>query len=89
MNKTNIEYDGFLFPAVEIEGKKIDPECKDDVVYVVADIALWEAIERDCMNGDPVANGIDEGIFYYCYPYLISDDPTEEDVIEYFKGVNL
>ena len=41
MNKTNIEYNGFLFPAVEIEGKKIDPECKGDEVYVVADIASF------------------------------------------------
>ena len=87
MEKNWILYKGFEYPIIEIEGKKIDSECETDAIYRIADHSLWEDIEKDCMNGDEEANRIDEMIFFYCYPPLVANEPTEEEVIEYFKNL--
>ena len=39
------------------------------------------------MNGDKKANEIDAQIFYYCSNGLVASNPTEEEVIEYFRGL--
>lgn len=88
MVKGWIEFDGFMYPIIKIEGKKIDNECTTDEVYTICDINLWtDVLERPCMNGDKKANEIDAQIFFYCDNGLVASNPTEEEVIEYFRGL--
>ena len=61
MKRTTLSYDGFFYPAIEIEAYKIDKE----------------------------ANEIDNLIYYYCDSGFCYSGPTEEQVIEYFKKLDL
>ena len=41
------------------------------------------------MNGDREANEIDNTIYYYCDSGFCASEPTEEQVIQYFKKLDL
>ena len=89
MIRTFVEYGGWQYPAIQIEGNKIDDECHTEgVMYTICDIEFWwDVLERPCMNGDAKANMVDSTIFYYCDSGFCASEPTEEQVIEYFRGL--
>lgn len=88
MTRDWIEFNGYEYPIIRIEGKKIDFECTTDVEYTICDIDFWwDALERPCMNGDKEANEIDSQIFYYCDSGFVASEPTEQQVLDYFKGL--
>ena len=91
MKRTTLSYDGFYYAAIEIEAYKIDKEVTDkSLVYTICDIEFWwDVLERPCMNGDREANEIDNLIYYYCDSGFCYSGPTEEQVIEYFKNLDL
>ena len=89
MIRTFVEYGGYKYPAIQIEGEKIDNECAvKGEMYTICDIEFWwDVLEHPCMNGDREANEVDGEIFYYCDCGFCASDPTEEQVIEYFRGL--
>jgi hypothetical protein len=87
MERDWIEFDGYEYPVIRIEGKKIDFECETDEMYTICDIDLWDILERPCMSGDEEANYVDSQIFYYCESGFVANEPTEQEVIDYFKGL--
>ena len=90
MRRYYIEFDGYEYPAIEREGSKIDKECNTDALYTICDIDFWwDALERPCMEGDAEANEMDAQIYYYCDSGFVASNPTEEEVIEYFKKLDL
>lgn len=90
MTRDWIEFGGYEYPIIRIEGKKIDSECTTDAEYTICDIEFWwDALERPCMEGDAEANEIDSQMYYYCDSGFVASEPTEEEVIEYFNKLNL
>ena len=90
MKKTEIEYNGLIYPAIEIEANKILKDVDTDELYTVAPIALWDnGLDDDCMSGDEDANMLDEDIFFYADNVLMYNNPTEEEVVQYFKELDL
>lgn len=90
MIRTFVEYGGWQYPAIQIEGNKIDKECETDAMYTICDVEFWnDVLERPCMSGDAEANEVDSEIYYYCDSGFCASEPTEEQVIEYFKELDL
>ena len=91
MKRTTITYKDSTYDAIEIESYKIDKEVTDeDVMFTICDIELWwDVLEKPCMEGDKEANDIDNQIYYYCDSGFCASNPTEEEVIAYFKKLNL
>ena len=50
---------------------------------LVADGALWDAIEQAIMAGDYDACKIDDEIFFYVETEFINQDPTDEQLLDY------
>lgn len=90
MIRTFVEYGGWQYPAIQIEGKKIDKECETDAMYTICDVEFWnDVLYRPCTIGDAEANEVDSEIYYYCDSGFCASEPTEEQVIEYFKELDL
>ena len=91
MKRITLSYNGLEYSAIEIEAYKIDKDVTDkNLAYTICDIEFWwDVLERPCMNGDKEANEIDNMIYYYCDSGFCDSEPTEEQVIEYFKKLNL
>lgn len=90
MKRDIITYKGVDYPVIEIARNLIDSEWENadsSCTYLIADIELWFALEEDYENGDTMAIGIDNSIFYYCDSGFVASEPTEEEVIKYFKNV--
>lgn len=90
MKRDTIIYKGIEYPIIEIARNLIDSEWKDSdssVTYIIADIELWLAIEKDYENDNSAAIEIDNSIFYYCDSGFVASKPTEEKVIEYFDNI--
>jgi hypothetical protein len=90
MKRDTIIYKGIEYPIIEIARNLIDSEWKDSdssVTYIIADIELWLAIEKDYENDNSAAIEIDNSIFYYCDSGFVASKPTEEEVIEYFDNI--
>lgn len=89
MKRTTITYKDSTYDAIEIEAYKIDKEITDEnVMYTICDIELWDAV-LPCLKGDKEANDIDNQIYYYCDSGFCASNPTEEEVIAYFKEMDL
>ena len=89
MKRNIITYKGVDYPVIEIARNLIDREWENadsTFTYLIADIELWFALEEDYENGDTIAIGIDNSIFYYCDSGFVASEPTEEEVIKYFKN---
>ena len=90
-----IEYNGKMFPVADIEGYKIDSECpKTDylgmpIMYSVSTERLNSELKSGLDCGDKEAEEIDNEIFFYCDNGFLEGNPSEEDVIKYFKNLNL
>lgn len=91
MKRITLEYNGFVYPAIEIEAYKIDKEINDKTIFfTICDIEFWwDVLERPCMSGDREANEIDRQIYYYCDSGFCANEPTEQQVIDYFKKLDL
>ena len=90
MERTFITYKDSVYDAIEIEAYKIDKEVTDEnVIYTICDFELWVALEEDYMDGVKKAIDIDNQIYYYCDSGFRACSPTEEEVIAYFKKLNL
>ena len=90
MKRNTIIYKGIEYPIIEIARNLVDSEWKDtdsSVTYIIADIELWLAIEKDYENDNSAAIEIDNSIFYYCDSGFVASKPTEEEVIEYFDNI--
>ena len=90
MKRDIITYKGVEYPVIEIARNLIDREWENadsSFTYLIADIELWFALEEDYENGDTMAIGIDNSIFYYCDSGFVASKPTEEEVIKYFENV--
>lgn len=90
MKRDTIIYKGIEYPIIEIARNLVDSEWKDtdsSVTYIIADIELWLAIEKDYENDNSAAIEIDNSIFYYCDSGFVASKPTEEEVIEYFDNI--
>ena len=90
MKRNIITYKGVDYPVIEIARNLIDREWENadfTFTYFIADIELWFALEEDYENGDTIAIGIDNSIFYYCDSGFVASEPTEEEVIKYFENV--
>jgi len=88
MTRDWIKFRGYEYPVIRIEGNKIDFECPIGVEYTICDIEFWwDVLERPCMEGDKEANEIDSQIFYYCDSGFVASEPTEQQVLDYFKGL--
>ena len=90
MKRDTIIYKGIEYPIIEIARNLVDSEWKDSdssVTYIIADIELWLAIEKDYENNNSAAIEIDNSIFYYCDSGFVASKPTEEEVIEYFDNI--
>lgn len=90
MKRNIITYKGVDYPVIEIARHLIDKEWENadsTFTYLIADIELWFALEEDYENGDSLAIGIDNSIFYYCDSGFVASEPTEEEVIKYFENV--
>lgn len=90
MKRDIITYKGVDYPVIEIARNLIDREWENadsSFTYLIADIELWFALEEDYENGDTMAIGIDNSIFYYCDSGFVASEPTEEEVIKYFENV--
>lgn len=90
MKRDIITYKGVDYPVIEIARNLIDREWENadsSCTYLIADIELWFALEEDYENGDTMAIGIDNSIFYYCDSGFVASEPTEEEVIKYFENV--
>lgn len=90
MKRDTIIYKGIEYPIIEIARNLIDSEWKNSdssVTYIIADIELWLAIEKDYENDNSAAIEIDNSIFYYCDSGFVASKPTEEEVIEYFDNI--
>ncbi len=90
MKRDIITYKGVDYPVIEIARNLIDSEWENadsSFTYLIADIELWFALEEDYENGDTMAIGIDNSIFYYCDSGFVASEPTEEEVIKYFENV--
>lgn len=90
MKRNIITYKGVDYPVIEIARNLIDSEWENadsSFTYLIADIELWFALEEDYENGDTMATGIDNSIFYYCDSGFVASEPTEEEVIKYFENV--
>ena len=89
MKRNIITYKGVDYPVIEIARNLIDREWENadsTFTYLIADIELWFALEEDYENGDTIAIGIDNSIFYYCDSGFVASEPTEEEVIKYFEN---
>lgn len=91
MNRITLEYNGWEYQGIEIEAYKIDKDVEDkNIIYTITDIEFWwDALEIPCMDGDKEANEIDEKIYYYCDSGFCASMPTEQEVIDYFKKLDL
>lgn len=90
MEYTWIRYKGYEYPAIEVDSNLIDSEGVAETKYLICDVDFWnDALERDCMNGDPIANAIDETIYFYCESGFVAGKPSVEEVVEYFKKMDL
>lgn len=91
MIRTFVEYGGWQYPAIQIEAYKIDKEVTNkNLMYTICDVEFWnDVLERPCMSGDAEANEVDSEIYYYCDSGFCASEPTEEQVIEYFKELDL
>ena len=49
----------------------------------VADVDLWDAIDKDHDNGNSEAHALDNDIYFYCDYGFIASDPTDEEIVEY------
>ena len=90
MKRDTIIYKGIEYPIIEIARNLVDSEWKDSdssVTYIIADIELWLAIEKDYEDDNSAAIEIDNSIFYYCDSGFVASKPTEEEVIEYFDNI--
>lgn len=90
MKRDIITYKGVEYPVIEIARNLIDREWENadsSFTYLIADIELWFDLEEDYENGDTMAIGIDNSIFYYCDSGFVASEPTEEEVIKYFENV--
>jgi len=90
MKRDTIIYKGIEYPIIEIARNLVDSEWQDtdsSVTYIIADIELWLAIEKDYENDNSAAIEIDNSIFYYCDSGFVASKPTEEEVIEYFDNI--
>lgn len=90
MKRDIITYKGVEYPVIEIARNLIDREWENadsSFTYLIADIELWFDLEEDYENGDTMAIGIDNSIFYYCDSGFVASKPTEEEVIKYFENV--
>ena len=90
MKRDIITYKGVEYPVIEIARNLIDSEWENadsSFTYLIADIELWFDLEEDYENGDTMAIGIDNSIFYYCDSGFVASEPTEEEVIKYFENV--
>lgn len=89
MKRDIITYKGDEYPVIEIARNLIDREWENadsSFTYLIADIELWFDLEEDYENGDTIAIGIDNLIFYYCDSGFVASEPTEEEVIKYFEN---
>ena len=61
------------------------------VEILVADEKLWDAIKDDYyysnLRNDAVS--LDDSITYYLESYFINSDPTDEEIIEYLRRMNV
>lgn len=90
MKRTFITYKDSVYDAIEIEAYKIDKEVTDEnLIYTICDFELWVALEEDYMDGVKEAIDIDNQIYFYCDSGFCACSPTEEEVIAYFKELNL
>jgi len=51
----------------------------------VADVALWNELERRMEQGDKYAMGLDETVFFYPDSEFIRRDPTDEELLDYLR----
>ena len=51
----------------------------------VADVALWDVLERRMEQGDKYATRLDEKIFFYPDSAFIRRDPTDEELLDYMR----
>ena len=51
----------------------------------VADVALWDVLERLMELGDKYATRLDEKIFFYSDSEFIKADPTDEELLDYLR----
>jgi len=51
----------------------------------VADVALWDVLERRMELGDKYATRLDEEIFFYSDSEFIRRDPTDEELLDYLR----
>lgn len=91
MKRITLTYDGLEYAAIEIEAYKIDKEVEDkNLMYTICDMEFWwDCLQNPCMLGDREANEIDAQIYYYCDSGFCDSEPTEEEVIEYFKRLDI
>ena len=90
MKRDIITYKGVKYPVIEIARNLIDSEWENtdsSLSYTIADNELWSAIEKDYEDHNSMAIEIDNLIFYYCDNGFVASEPTEEEVIKYFKNV--
>ena len=80
MNKYYEEWDGKKFPVRTV----VFPIQEGfDTPINVADISLWDAIEKDYNNGNSEAHALDNDIYFYCDYGFIASDPTDEEIVDY------
>ena len=89
MERDCIRFNGKDYPTISIEGSKIDPECETDAMYTICDIDLWDALRPLVDDGNDKAYHIDEQVFFYCDNGFVASEPTEQEVIDYFKDIVL
>lgn len=51
----------------------------------VADVALWDVLERRMEQGDKYAERLDEKIFFYPDSEFIRREPTDEELLDYLR----
>lgn len=89
MEKGFIEYNGNIFPTIEIELNKIS-EVDSDEVVVLADLSLWDWIEYPYFDSEnenyDLAHTIDDGVYFYCDYGFIEGVNDESAVIEYMNN---
>ena len=86
MQKSTITLDGvdYIVRTIDITSlPTFDGETYRSVD--VADVALWDVLERRMEQGDKYAMRLDEKIFFYPDSEFIKADPTDEELLDYLR----
>lgn len=86
MQKSTITLDGvdYIVRTIDITSlPTFDGESYRSVD--VADVALWDVLERRMELGDKYATRLDETIFFYPDSEFIRRDPTDEELLDYLR----